>query len=52
MSVCSNCKSQLSCGCQRKIASDKKSVCNNCIGQYEAQLKANKIKEDLKKFTK
>jgi len=52
MAVCSNCKSQLSCGCQRKIASDKTSVCNNCIGQYEAKLKTQKTKEDLKKFTK
>lgn len=52
MSVCSNCKSKLSCGCQRKIASDKTSVCNNCIGQYEAKLKTQKIKEDLKKIVK
>jgi hypothetical protein len=38
MSQCSNCKKNLSCGCQRKVASDKKSVCNNCITAYEASL--------------
>jgi len=52
MSVCPNCKNQLSCGCQRRTASDGKQVCSNCLGQYEAQLKANQTKEDLKKFTK
>ena len=52
MSVCPNCKNQLSCGCQRRTASDGKQVCSNCLGQYEGQLKANQTKEDLKKFTK
>jgi hypothetical protein len=52
MSVCSNCKAKLSCGCQRKTASDKTPVCSNCIGQYETKLKAQRGKEDLKKFIK
>ena len=48
MAACSNCKRKLSCGCQRKIASDKNSVCTNCINAYEATLK----KQKLAKFTK
>ena len=39
MSVCGNCKSKLSCGCQRRKASDGTQVCANCIAKYEAQLK-------------
>lgn len=42
MSQCSNCKKNLSCGCQRKTASDKTSVCTNCITAYEATLKIKK----------
>jgi hypothetical protein len=37
MAQCSNCKKNLSCGCQKKKASDGVSVCNNCIGTYEAK---------------
>jgi hypothetical protein len=39
MATCSNCKRGLSCGCQKKTASDGKSVCNNCVTAYEANLK-------------
>jgi len=35
MSVCGNCKSKLSCGCQRRKASDGQQVCANCITKYE-----------------
>ena len=38
MSQCTNCKRTLSCGCQKKVASDGTSVCSNCIAQYEANL--------------
>lgn len=38
MSTCPNCKSQLSCGCQVRTASDGKQVCTNCVALYEQQL--------------
>lgn len=41
---CPNCNSQLSCGCQKRTASDGKQVCSTCITVYE-----NKLKEKEKK---
>ena len=38
MSQCSNCQTQLSCGCQQRTASNGAVVCANCIAAYEAQL--------------
>lgn len=38
MSQCPNCKSQLSCGCQRRTASDGTSVCSSCLSAYESKL--------------
>jgi len=38
MSTCSNCKKSLSCGCQRRTASNGMAVCTTCIGTYEASL--------------
>ncbi len=35
---CPNCNSQLSCGCQKKLASDGKTVCTKCILAYEKKL--------------
>lgn len=39
MANCLNCRTKLSCGCQKKTASDGKSVCKSCIKSYEAGLK-------------
>lgn len=39
MSVCPNCKATLSCGCQKKKASNGSWVCRSCISRYEASLK-------------
>ena len=39
MSQCSNCKKQLSCGCQRRNASNGVQVCTNCLNSYESQIK-------------
>lgn len=44
MTTCSNCNSKLSCGCQKRTASDNRSVCTNCISKYENSLKVNRIK--------
>jgi hypothetical protein len=53
MAACQNCKSQLSCGCQKRKASNGTQVCANCLASYEAKLKtAQPNEETLKKFTK
>jgi hypothetical protein len=38
MQKCLNCDSQITCGCQRRHASDGKLVCTKCIEQYEKGL--------------
>lgn len=38
MKICTNCKIQLSCGCQRRDASDGMSCCDQCIHTYEAKI--------------
>lgn len=47
--TCENCKTPLSCGCQKKVASDGKSVCSSCVVAYEDKLKEQI--DTLKKFT-
>ena len=47
-SKCSNCGRGLSCGCQKRRASDGREVCTTCVSAYEAKLK----QEKLNKFTK
>ena len=36
---CPNCNSQITCGCQKRTASDGKQVCTNCLAAYEKKLK-------------
>jgi hypothetical protein len=38
MQQCQNCKARLSCGCQKRVASDGKHTCTNCLPMYEKQL--------------
>jgi hypothetical protein len=50
MSICPNCKTTLSCGCQIRTASNGARVCATCITSYEnmlAQIKTatNQIKK-------
>ncbi len=45
MATCLNCRKNLSCGCQKRTASDGKSVCSTCITSYEVRAK------QLKKLT-
>jgi hypothetical protein len=52
MSVCPNCKANLSCGCQIRKASDGTQVCTSCLGNYEAKVKGPQPKDNLQKFTK
>ena len=39
MSQCSNCKQNLTCGCQKRNASNGVQVCSNCLSSYESQIK-------------
>jgi len=41
MSQCSNCNQQLSCGCQKRNASNGVQVCTNCLSNYESQIQVN-----------
>ena len=39
---CPNCNSQLSCGCQKRTATDGKQVCSTCAQAYEQKLALQK----------
>lgn len=41
MATCPNCKKKLSCGCQKRQASNGQMVCVNCLGAYEKKLSPN-----------
>ena len=38
--ICPNCKTILSCGCQKRAASNGVQVCTLCIAKYEASIKS------------
>ena len=38
MQVCSNCGAQITCGCQKRTASNGTSVCTHCVTDYEKKL--------------
>jgi transcription elongation factor Elf1 len=40
MSACPNCGTHLSCGCQKKKASNGTFVCKSCINKYEQSIKS------------
>lgn len=40
--LCPNCKTKLSCGCQRRTASNGTTACSSCIDSYERELKKSK----------
>jgi hypothetical protein len=50
---CLNCGSKLTCGCQKKTASDGKQVCSSCLQSYETALNVEKEQklETLKLYT-
>ena len=35
---CPNCKAAITCGCQKREASDGKQVCSSCLSFYEKSL--------------
>lgn len=45
MSTCPNCKARLTCGCQKKKASDGKQVCSTCFSKYEMSLKTKQLNQ-------
>lgn len=51
MANCPNCGAVITCGCQRRTASDGKQGCSQCIPAYEQTLQrrttaANSVKSD------
>lgn len=44
MSACSNCNGRISCGCQRRVASNGVQCCSSCIKAYEQGLIAKQIR--------
>jgi hypothetical protein len=48
MASCSNCKKTLSCGCQKRKASDGKGVCTNCANAYETKIKQGSLNKFVK----
>lgn len=43
MARCANCGAAMSCGCQKRTASNGASACSACINTLEAQLKSAKV---------
>lgn len=41
-STCANCGATMSCGCQRRQASNGASACSSCVGALEAKIKVLK----------
>ena len=42
-SSCPNCNARLSCGCQRRQASNGAAACTSCVSSVEEKIKAEKI---------
>lgn len=47
MAQCNNCQAGLSCGCQKRQASDGRSCCSGCIREYETKLKLKKVQKKV-----
>lgn len=39
---CPNCNAPLSCGCQKRVASNGAQVCSSCVAAYERKLADSK----------
>ena len=37
--TCPNCSAVITCGCQKRVASDGKQVCSSCAAAYEQKLR-------------
>ena len=49
MSACLNCGARITCGCQKRKASDGKQVCSTCITKYETALKTKNKSSQITK---
>lgn len=49
MDSCPNCGAFISCGCQRRTATDGKIVCTNCLESYEQDLLRQKSIDNASK---
>lgn len=49
MAKCLNCGTNMTCGCQKRKASDGKECCSHCLNAYEAQLR---VKREAEKKSK
>lgn len=50
--ICTNCQGKLGCSCQKRTASNGKSVCTLCITGYEESLKKAGVVPVPQKTTK
>ena len=48
MRTCTNCGSQITCGCQDRTASNGAKVCSSCVALYEQQLTAAALEQQSK----
>ena len=48
MSTCPNCGAKITCGCQRRTATNGAAACTSCLGALNAKIKAASAP---KKFT-
>lgn len=37
--TCPNCSAVITCGCQKRVASDGKQICSSCAAAYEQKLR-------------
>ena len=45
MSSCLQCGTKLGCSCQKRVASDGRSVCANCLSAYEVKIKTISVQK-------
>jgi len=41
--ICPNCQARLSCGCQKRTASNGAQVCSTCLASYETGLRTKAV---------
>lgn len=43
MAKCANCGANMSCGCQKRTASNGQTACSSCVNSLEATIKGAKV---------
>ena len=49
MSICANCKTSLSCDCQKRIATNGMQCCAKCVSDYEQKIRQEKLQQEQQK---